>query len=145
MGSFRFEAHENVVTKHHLGKKLHWSQAARWAFINNLGRKDVAVCHVRQIDADTVEIVKRKDQNLGLAFRYLGVDQSGLYERVIINRKEKTVAVDRMDGNWWHESPFIGRRDFFYIENRDGTSHADGQLTFVRHDFWMSKLMKFQN
>jgi hypothetical protein len=29
---------------------------------------------VRQIDADTVEIVKRKDQNLGLAFRYLGLD-----------------------------------------------------------------------
>lgn len=141
--SFRFEAHENVITKHHLGKKLHWSQAARWAFTNNLGRKDTAICHVRQIDPDTVEIVKRKDQNLGIAFRFLGVDQEGLYERVTINRKEKTVAVDRMDGNWWHEKPFIGRRDLFYIENRDGTSHADGQLTFVRHEFWLSTLKKF--
>lgn len=74
MSSFRFEYHENVITKHHLGKKLHWSQAARWAFTNNLARKDTAICHVRQIDADTVEIVKRKDQNLGLAFRYLGLD-----------------------------------------------------------------------
>ena len=50
---------------------------------------------------------------------------------------------DRMDGNWWHEKPFIGRRDLFYIENRDGTSHADGQLTFVRHEFWLSTLKKF--
>jgi hypothetical protein len=74
MSSFRFEYHENVITKHHLGKKLDWSQAARWAFTNNLGRKDTAICHVRQIDANTVEIVKRKDQNLGFAFRYLGVD-----------------------------------------------------------------------
>ena len=74
MSSFRFEYHENVITKHHLGKKLDWSQAARWAFTNSLGRKDTAICHVRQIDANTVEIVKRKDQNLGFAFRYLGVD-----------------------------------------------------------------------
>jgi len=72
--SFRFEAHENVITKHHLGKRLHWSQAARWAFTNNLGRKDTAICHVRQINPDTVEIVKRKDQNLGIAFRFLGKD-----------------------------------------------------------------------
>jgi hypothetical protein len=72
--SFRFEAYENVITKHHLGKKIHWSQAARWAFANNLNRKDTTVCHVRQVDSDTVEIVKRHDQNLGLKFRYLGSD-----------------------------------------------------------------------
>lgn len=80
-----------------------------------------------------------------MAFKILGQDQAGLYERVTINRKEKSVAVDRMDGNWWHAKPFIGRRDLFYIENRDGTSHADGQLTFVRHEFWLSTMHKFSN
>ena len=56
---------------------------------------------MRQIDADTVEIVKRRDQNLGIGFRWFGSDQQGLYERVTINRKERTTAIDRMDANWW--------------------------------------------
>jgi len=73
----------------------------------------------------------------------LGTTQKGLYEKVTINRKTKTVDIDRMDGNWWHDEPFIGRRDHFYIEDREGTSHADGQLTFVRHDFWLPFYAKF--
>ena len=59
------------------------------------------MCSIKQLDADTVEIIKRRDQNLGFSFRYLNMDQKGLYERVTINRKEKTTAVDRMDANWW--------------------------------------------
>jgi hypothetical protein len=43
----------------------------------------------------------------------MGITQQGLYERVIVNRKDKTVAIDRIDGNWWHEHPFLGRRDLF--------------------------------
>ena len=61
MSSFRFEYHENVITKHHLGKKLDWTQAARSAFNHDLAAKNVSVCHVKQIDADTTEIVKRRD------------------------------------------------------------------------------------
>ena len=68
-----------------------------------------------------------------------------MYERVIIDRKKKTVDVDRIDGNWWHDEPFMGRRDRFYIEDRDGQSHADGQLAFVRHDYWISTLSRFQH
>ena len=52
------------------------------------------------IDADTVEIVKRVDQNASMLFK-MGCDQKGLYERVIIDRKANSVAVDRIDGNWW--------------------------------------------
>jgi len=70
------------------------------------------------------------------------LDQQSLFERVTINRKKGTVAVDRLDGNWWHEKPFIGRRDFFYVENREGENSQNGSLTFVRHDFWLHALKK---
>ena len=72
--SFRFETYENVVTKHHLGSNLDWASGARWAFLNRLNDGDTTVCSVRQIDADTVEIIKRKDQNMGFAFKYLNID-----------------------------------------------------------------------
>ena len=101
MQSFRFETYENVVTKHHLGSKLDWSQAARWAFNNKLSDKNTTVCSIRQINADTVEIIKRRDVNFGIGFNKFNQDQQGVYERVIIDRKNRTTAVDRMDANWW--------------------------------------------
>lgn len=54
-----------------------------------------------------------------------------------INRKTQQVAVDRLDGNWSQPKPFIGRRDTFYVENREGDNSMNGSLTFVRHDFWI--------
>lgn len=141
--SFRFETHSNVVTKHHLGSKLHWSQAARWAFLNHNEHKDWTVVHVKQIDADTVELVRRRDQNLGLFFRYFGTTQKGFYERVTVNRKTQQTAIDRIDGNWNNDEPFLGRRDLFYVEDRENHSNANGQLTFVRHDFWLPSANKF--
>ena len=76
MNSFRFETYENVVTKHHLGSNLDWASGARWAFLNRLNGNDASttVCSVRQVDADTVEIIKRNDQNMGFAFNYLNID-----------------------------------------------------------------------
>jgi hypothetical protein len=68
------------------------------------------------------------------------MDQYALYERVTINRAEKTVAVDRIDANWWFDEPFMGRRDLFYLERRENSPE---QLTFVRHDFWRSSFAKF--
>ena len=73
MVSIRPETWENAVYKHHLGSGLAWTQAARWAFMNNLNASDSTVCSVKQVDADTIEIVKRKDQNLGLFYRYFGL------------------------------------------------------------------------
>ena len=72
------------------------------------------------------------------SFKYLGSDQRGLYERVIINRKEQTTAVDRIDANFWFDDPFLGRRDLFYNEQREG---KDECVAFVRHDFWLFKPM----
>jgi hypothetical protein len=140
MNSFRFETYENVVTKHHLGGSLNWVSGAQWAFLKNLNDSKTTIHSTRMIDADTVEIIKRRDQNLGLAYRYLGMDQQGLYERVTINRKERTTAIDRMDANWWQSEAFIGRRDLFYPETR-GTGAE--KIAFVRHDFWLFKLKKF--
>ena len=61
MNSFRFETYENVVTKHHLGSGLYWAAGARYAFLNKLNDANTTVVSVKQIDADTVEIVKRND------------------------------------------------------------------------------------
>lgn len=141
MNSFRFETYENVVTKHHLGSGLDWASGARWAFLNKLNDANTTICSVRQVDDDTIEIIKRRDQNMGFAFKYFGIDQKGVYERVTVNRKERTTAIDRMDANWWQTGAFIGRRDLFYPETR---SENGPELTaFVRHDFWLFKLKKF--
>ena len=108
--------------------------------LNKLNDANTTVCSVRQINSDTVEIVKRRDQNLGMGFKWLGSDQKGLYERVTINRKERTTSIDRMDASWWQPEPFIGRRDLFYMESR---AEGPEQVAFVRHDFWLFKLKKF--
>ena len=60
MASFRFETYENVIAKHTLSKTT-WSQAAQFAFAQNLNKRDYTIARVRQIDADTVEIIKRRD------------------------------------------------------------------------------------
>ena len=99
------------------------------------------------IDSDTVEIIKRKDQNKNFLYSKLGMDQTGLYERVIINRKDASVAIDRMDANCWIAEPFLGQRDLFYVENADKQAILDGtaknhRVAFVRHNFWVHKIFK---
>ena len=42
-----------------------------------------------------------------------------------------------MDGHFYAENPFIGRRDLFYPESRQGSE----KVAFVRHDFWVSKAL----
>ena len=65
-----------------------------------------------------------------------------------INRKEATVAVDRIDGNWWIAEPFLAQRDLFYVEKLDKEGILSGNITkprlaFVRHNFWLHKVNKF--
>ena len=135
-GGIRFDYFENVISKHHL-KKCSWTQAAQWGFLNhtnNLGKYSIA--RVKQIDADTVEIIKRKDQNKTFLFNTGIFDQKEIYERVIINRKDNTVAVDRLDANWWIPEPFLAQRDLFYPEG------DSGKLAFIRHNYWLHKVQK---
>ena len=145
--TMRFEYYENVVNKHHLNK-VDWRQAAQWAFMNNLNKSGWTVADVQQVDDNTVQIIKRRDQKRSF-FYNLGFDQRGLYERVTINRADNSVAVDRIDGNWWHEQPFLGQRDLFYLTNSDREAIMNGtaknpRLTFVQHNFWQHKIHKLE-
>lgn len=137
MASFRFELYENVITKHNLSR-VDWTQAAKWSFARRFNQADWTVASIKQIDSDTVEIVKRRDQNKSICYKY-GFDQKGLFERVIINRKTKEVTIDRLDANWLVDEPFMAQRDQFKASTKN-----QGSLDFIRYNFWLSKLLKFE-
>ena len=135
MASFRFETQENVITKHTLNK-LNWTQAAQWAAMANTDSKHWTLASVRQPDANTLVIVKRKDINKSLCYK-MGFDQHDVYERVTINRGDHTVTRDRMDINWLDDAPFIGKRDLFMPSKRH-----EGNIDFVRQHYWLMKWNK---
>ena len=140
---FRFEYYENVLSKHHMNK-VDWRQAAKWAFFNRLGSSSWTIASVKMLSDDKVEIVKRHETSKPWFWTW-GVDQEGVYERVIIDRAQLSVAVDRMDANYRIDEPFLGQRDFFYVENKDLEAARAGKTTtartaFVRHNFWLHKL-----
>ena len=87
--------------------------------------------------------MKRREAKHNWLCNY-GVDDLGVYERVIIDRSALSVAVDRLDANYWHAEPFLGQRDLFYVEKKDIAALEDGKAkfrtAFVRHNFWMSKM-----
>ena len=121
-----------------------WQQAAVWAWHEHMDKADTTIVSVRQLDKDTIEIMKRLgDKKPGLMQRMWGTDEKGLFQRVTINRRTGTVDIDRMDNNFWAQSPFVGMRDHFYIEDRGGSNSHNGQLTFVRHWSWYPTLFKF--
>ena len=57
---FRFEYFENVISKHHLNK-IDWKQSANWAFLSKLSGSDWTIARIKQLDDDSIEIIKRKD------------------------------------------------------------------------------------
>jgi hypothetical protein len=40
--------------------------------------------------------------------------QKNVYSRVIVNRKDKSTAIDQFDVNYFYEAPFVARRDLFF-------------------------------
>ena len=94
---FRFEYHQNFVTKHHLGssQKLSWDQAAAYAW--NKDANKATICRVEQTSPDEISILKRYDKRHGRLYNWFNFESLGHYERVIINRAEKTIAIDRID------------------------------------------------
>ena len=146
--AFRFEYYENLINKHHI-KNCEWQQSAKWAWKDCMNDKNGTIASVKMIDDNTVEIVKRNPApNLFKRnFRHfnfrLGRDSAAEYTRVTINRLENTVSVDRMDKNWWISGPFLGQRDLFYVDNRDGIMAGEkSRLSFVRHNYWYHKFYK---
>ena len=109
-----------------------------------MDKAETTIVSVRQVDKDTVEIWKRLgDRKPNLLQRTWGTDVKGLYQRVTINRRTGSVDIDRMDNNFWANSPFVGVRDHFYTEDRGGSNSYNGRLTFVRHWSWYPSLFKF--
>ena len=126
---FRFELYENVISKHNL-KNTDWRQAARWAFNQNLNSDSWTICSVKQLDDDTVEIVKRNAYPKRSWFYTWGCDNKNLYQRVIINRADCSVAVDRLDENYYIETPFLAQRDLFYVEKKDIAEMKAGNVRY---------------
>ena len=95
---FRFEYYQNFVTKHHMGNsdKLTWEQAANYAYQKDLNGK-ATICRIEQISPDEVAIIKRYDRKVGRLFTSFNLVSKQHYERVILNRAKKTVAIDRID------------------------------------------------
>ena len=118
MASFRFETYENAIIKHTLSR-VHWTQAAQWAFHRNVDKKDWTIASVRQLDENRIEIVKRRDFNKSICYK-MGWDQQNVFERVIIDRSDKSVAVDRLDINWLRDEPFLAKRDLFFPSKHGG-------------------------
>ena len=87
----RFEYNENAVMKSSFSNCT-WQQAAKYAFNLNLNKSNVTVAQVVQ-KGDTLEILKRKEKSESFLFK-LGFDQKDVFERVTIDRKGKTVAID---------------------------------------------------
>ena len=141
---FRFEAYENVISKHNL-KNKDWRQAARWAFNDKLDSSSWTICSVKQLDENTVEIIKRNERPSKSWFYTWGADNTNCYQRVIINRNDCSVALDRLDENYYIDGPFLSQRDLFYVEKKDISEMKAGNvrfpnLSFIRHNFWMAKM-----
>ena len=57
-------------------------------------------------------ILKRREKKEPWGFN-LGCDYEDVFERVVINREDKTVAIETFNRNKWYKEPFVARRDFF--------------------------------
>jgi hypothetical protein len=135
---FRLDTHENVVLKG-IMKGCDWKMAAKAMFNQNLNK--TTIVHVKQIDSDTVEILKRF--NKGPSYLYsIGGAQTGLFERVTINRNKTTVAVDRMDGSVAFDEPYVGLRDLFLPVKKFNSEKVD--FCYIRHVYWVFKTYKYQ-
>lgn len=83
--SFRFEFWENVISKNKI-KGVEWTQAAKASAQENLDKKDWSIVSVKQIDADTIEILKRRNVNVGFFASQGFASVLNAYSRVTINR-----------------------------------------------------------
>ena len=69
----RFEAFENVITKHEVNQKVNFQQIAWSSFKNKLNKKNYSIVRVNQINPDTIEIIKRRDAKRTYLYK-LGFD-----------------------------------------------------------------------
>ena len=135
--SFRFETHLNVPLKSRM-KKLSLEQAAKYGILHDLADSKRHIKSVTQ-DGDEVVILKQIDTERGWCYDTFGSSKKGWYERVTINRKEQTVAIDEYERHWTaKDGPYVWKRDLFMQRSDDSD-----RLTFVRHYYWINQLARF--
>lgn len=103
----RFETHEHVVLKAKL-RRATYDNAAKEVLLGPKRANDDVVW-VGQPNPDELVIVRRhKDPfKKPLFFYTLGRPHAHVYERVTVNRKTKSVAIDRMNMSVYFPHPYV--------------------------------------
>ena len=73
MSGARFEAFENVITKQEVSSKVNFNQIAYSSYKSKLGKKNVSLVSIKQIDKDTIQILKRVEKKRSFLYS-LGFD-----------------------------------------------------------------------
>ena len=144
--ALRVETHEHVVLKARL-RKATYENAAK-EVLQGPKRANDDIVWAGQSSPDEFVIVRRhKDPfKKPLFFYTLARPHTHVYERVIVNRKNRSVAIDYMNMNVYHSTPFVQSRDLFYEGSSplkpDREEKSKG-MNFVRHIFWVNKLKAY--
>ena len=130
----RTETHLNVPLKTKM-KGLTWEQAVKYAMLHDLNYKGTHIVKAKQ-DGDRLILIKRIPTEKNWYYK-LGFRQRGWYERVIIDRKDQSVAIDSFDNH--HISGINSyKRDLFFPREDE-----PGKLIFVRHHHWINQIARF--
>ena len=110
--SFRLETRLNAPIKGNM-KGVQWEQAAKYGLLHDLSDKKVNIASVKQDDI-CLTIIKRIDTKKGFWYNH-GFPQKGFFERVVFNRKEKTVVIDSFEDKWNVKTgPYMWSRDLYW-------------------------------
>ena len=133
---FRFETHLNTPLKSRLSK-VTLEMAAKYGLMHDLANSKTHIKSVEQ-KGDVLIIIKQIETKRGWLYDTFGVPKKGWLEKVTIDRKEKSVAIDAYEQYWCIQSgPYVWKRDMFMVRDDE-----PGKMTFVRHYFWINQLSK---
>ena len=142
---FHFETHEHVVLKARL-RSASYAKAAAHA-LQAPAHADQDIVWASQPSPDELVIVRRAKDPFSKPYFYhrFGRPHHGVYERVVVNRKTKSVAVDTMDTSFYFPEPYVATRDLFYEGDSpltpgagEGAGAGTG-MNFVRQMYWVCK------
>ena len=134
--ALRVESNQHTPLKSTM-RKLSWTQAAKYGVLHDQKNKKVHMADVKQ-DGDTLTIIKRIDTTKNWLYM-MGWPKKGFYERVIVNRKDQTVAIDSFEAYYFIESgPYMCTRDLFFHRE-----DSPNKLFLVRHMYWINQFKRY--
>ena len=135
--SFRVEHHLNVPIKGRM-KGLSYDQAVKYGLFHDINNPKSNIASVKQ-EGSKLIIIKRIDTKHSWFFKQ-GLPQKGFFERITVDQKDKSVAIDSFEHHWNVETgPYVWRRDLFMTRDDE-----PNKLIFVRHLLWVSQLKRMQ-